>query len=203
MQVLERLRAGAHVSDERFDRLFPPEVRALSARHWTPVEVARRAVELLAPEAGSAVLDVGAGAGKLCIVGALLSPAEFVGVEQDSFLVEAARAAAGAARASRARFILGSAFDLDWAPFSGIYLFNPFGELLSGGEDGEPEGAGDLEPYRRQVAQAQERLLGMPPGTRVVVYHGFGGELSAGYTRRWSGRYGTGDLELWERRPPA
>lgn len=205
MRLLERLRAGAHVSDEQFDRLYPPGLRALSALHWTPVAVARRVVELLALEPGSTVLDVGAGAGKLCILGALLSPAAFVGVEQHDFLVEAARTAAGTAGAARARFVRASAFDLDWTPFSGFYLFNPFGELLSGGQESEPDGAGEraLERYRQQVTRAQERLLDMPAGTQVVIYHGFGGDLSAGYARRWSGLLGAGELELWERRPPA
>ena len=132
-RLLAELRAGADVSDERFDRLFPAELRQRSARHWTPAAVARRAVELLAPRPDWEILDIGSGAGKLCILGALLSPASFVGVEQELLLVGAAQSAARAAYATRARFVHGSAFDLDWTRFHGVYLFNPFGELLAAG----------------------------------------------------------------------
>src|SRR3954452_18195742 len=66
----DALRSGAAVPDAEFDRLFPDELRDRSYLHWTPVEVAVRAAELLAPSPrGIRVLDVGAGVGKLCLIG--------------------------------------------------------------------------------------------------------------------------------------
>lgn len=188
-RLVEKLRLGAAVPDPRFDQLYPEELRRLSAIHWTPIEVARQAVGLLPSEVEAEILDVGAGAGKLCILGALLSRSSFVGVEQREELVEAARAAARGLGAGRARFIQGSAFDLDWSQYQGLYLYNPFGELL----DPNPE------EYQRHVAEAVARLARMPAGTRVVVYHGLGAQMPAGYRRAFSGWAGTGRLEAWER----
>src|SRR5882724_9352746 len=69
--LITALRKRNAVDDAAFDQLYSEDVRRLSGVHWTPVSVALRAVELLAPEAGMRVLDVGAGAGKLCCLGAL------------------------------------------------------------------------------------------------------------------------------------
>jgi hypothetical protein len=89
---LAALHAGDSVSDEEFDRLLPTWARNVSGLHFTPVRVARRAAELLVARAGARVLDVGAGVGKLCIVGALTTQGSFVGVEQRGHLVAAGRA---------------------------------------------------------------------------------------------------------------
>src|SRR5713226_861432 len=65
------------VEDERFDLIYPPEIRDLSCRHWTPVAVARKAAEFLVNERETRVLDLGCGPGKFCIVGALTTEAHF------------------------------------------------------------------------------------------------------------------------------
>src|ERR1044071_2257780 len=79
--------------DAAFDALYPDDVRGRVPNHWTPVAVALQAAELLAPEDGMRVLDVGAGGGKLCCVGALATPSHttWCGIEQDPRLVEVAR----------------------------------------------------------------------------------------------------------------
>jgi predicted RNA methylase len=188
-RLVERLAVGAAVSDERFDRLFPPELRQLSARHWTPVNVARAAARLLAGAEGGAILDVGSGVGKLCILGALTSTATFLGIEEREELVTVARSAAQRIDARRARFLAGSAFDLDWSRFRGLYLYNPFGELLEQ----------DADAYRQQVGEATERLRRMPVGARVVLYHGLGADLPSGYRRTFSSGSGAEPLEAWVR----
>ena len=95
LKVAARLRAGEAVTDGEFDQVFVPDVEAISFRHWTPVWVARRAAELLVHAGATEILDVGAGPGKFCIVGALTTAARFAGVEQRGGLVEQARQAAG------------------------------------------------------------------------------------------------------------
>ena len=75
--------------DAAFDSIYPPSIRAISRRYWTPVDVARRAA-LLFREAGvRRVLDVGSGVGKFVLVAAAVAPeVTFVGVEQRARLVE-------------------------------------------------------------------------------------------------------------------
>ncbi len=77
-----------------FDHVYPDWVRSLSERHWTPVDVAERAAELLVTSAGVRVLDVGSGAGKFCIIGALTTEGKFCGIEQRAHLIDVAREAA-------------------------------------------------------------------------------------------------------------
>src|SRR5258708_7840111 len=96
---------GSLSSDGAFDAVYDDGIRALSEQHWTPVAVAERAARLLALAGARRILDVGAGAGKFCIVGALCTGAEFVGVERREGLVRVARRAASDLRASRATFV--------------------------------------------------------------------------------------------------
>jgi 2-polyprenyl-3-methyl-5-hydroxy-6-metoxy-1,4-benzoquinol methylase len=89
LKLLEYIHAP---EDNQFDLLYPPEIRALSRAHWTPVKVARRAASFLVREPGTRVLDIGCGPGKFCIVGALATPGRFTGVEQRKQLCELAQA---------------------------------------------------------------------------------------------------------------
>src|SRR4051812_19725128 len=86
--AVRRLASGGGVDDRDLDRIFPKDVLKLSRMHWTPVAVARRAAALLAPTAGSKLLDVGAGAGKFAFVAALAHAAVVTGVEQHPGLVQ-------------------------------------------------------------------------------------------------------------------
>ncbi|MBI3542695.1 MAG: hypothetical protein HY075_05405 [Deltaproteobacteria bacterium] len=53
--------------------------------------MARRAAELLTDGRAARVLDVGSGAGKFCLVGALSSKGRFVGIERQRRLVDLSR----------------------------------------------------------------------------------------------------------------
>src|SRR5687767_357801 len=114
-EVWARLSRGEPVSDSAFDHIYPEHVRAVSDVHWTPVDVARQAVALLAPKPGTRVLDVGSGAGKLCFIGAAVTGATFVGIEQRQWLVELTNELAARAEIPRTRFLHGNALAADWS----------------------------------------------------------------------------------------
>jgi predicted RNA methylase len=118
-------------SDDAFDRVYDEKIRAHSEQHWTPVGVAARAARLLTRWGARRILDVGAGAGKFCIVGALSTGAEFVGVERREGLVRVAREAATRLGASRAKFIHSNVDSFSFEGFDGVYLYNPFYEQTS------------------------------------------------------------------------
>ncbi|MBL9018950.1 MAG: class I SAM-dependent methyltransferase [Myxococcales bacterium] len=166
------------LSDRLFDRVFPFSQRLRSHVHWTPVEIAKRACSLLSGGASRRVLDVGAGVGKLCLVGALTTPCAWTGIESDERMVDAARRAAAALGVeSRVTFVHGDATAHDWSEFEAIYLFNPFAEILT---DSRLDPMMRRDVYVETVARAQSRLVETRPGTRVVTYHGFGGEMPTG-----------------------
>jgi SAM-dependent methyltransferase len=202
------LERRAPVADAVFDRLFAEELRGLSALHWTPVAVALRAAELLAPVAemcgssGLRILDVGAGVGKLCLIGALVHDCVWWGVEQDVALVAAANQAAWALGVSeRTRFVAGDATRMDWSELDALYFYNPFPMRSL---------PVDASPFAHH-ALAQEtlgRVAAQLARTRVVTFHGLGCALPAGYVRALRepvgpGGGGGGDdgdvLELWIR----
>lgn len=191
------------VSDHELDdALFPPAYGgAISTVHWTPLAVSLHAASLLAEGGSRRILDIGAGVGKFCILGALSTPAAFVGVEQRASLVEAARTAAARIGASRASFVHADALDVDFTEFDGFYLYNPFYEQIA--LDGiqidetiEPS----YERYRRYVAATTEKLREMRLGTRVVTYNGLGGDMPAEYQHVRVEHGFWRDLCLWIRR---
>jgi len=197
-RIADRLSSGIELADDEFDRLFPAELREASERHWTPVAVARRAARLLVTSERTRVLDIGAGIGKFCMVGALATRGTFVGVEQRGSLVEIARRAARRLGAERARFIHGGLEAIDWDAFDAFYLYNPFYEHLI--DFVVPPGeqvARSAITHAQHVTTTSVRLALARCGTRVVTYHGFGAPMPIGYRRLHLEAHGGDLLELW------
>lgn len=217
-QLAAELRDGGEVTDHAFDRLYPAPLRSMSRVHWTPLAVARRAVELLAPLAGERMLDVGAGVGKVCLVGALRSPATWTGLELRPALIRAAEQAARALGvADRTSFFATDMVTFDWAGYDGVYLYNPFGEYLMpaaapslrevGPLAGEYAHPARVARHRRLVAATEEKAWGLRPGARVVTFHGFGGVWPPCLDLVHREKISTDVLEVWVRgdaphRPP-
>lgn len=184
------------VSDVAFDALYPDELRPLSRDHWTPVAVALRAAEMLAPAANQRVLDVGSGVGKMCIVGALTFPASWYGIERDRSQMVAARQLARRMGISDSTFFLGGEFDsLEWGHFDGFYLFNPTDSALVDTAAAAPFVS--LAMAASAVRKIEQELARARPGTRVVTYHGFGGVMPPSFELDASETISGGKLQLW------
>jgi len=181
-RAIEDLRAGQRVSDRVFDELFPEPVRRVSARFWTPIPVARKAAKILADGHGP-VLDVGAGVGKFCILGALLTEGEFHGLEHRGELVSIANAVIAALGLSeRARVFQGTLDDVPWSKYSSFYFCNPFEENIFP-EERRYDDRVVLSKTRFQedTARVERELDAAPVGTRVVTFHGLGARVPATY----------------------
>jgi hypothetical protein len=188
------------IDDLTFDHLYPDEVRRLSHLHWTPVEVALLAAQWLAPEPAMRILDVGSGVGKMCCIGALASRARWHGIERDARRVAAALNSARALGVDETvRFTAGDMSSIDWAEFDSIYFFNPFETDLFGPDATDPGIA--FPRFAQNVLTAQRRLAELRGGTRVVTYHGFGGEMPDGFEVCSREFIGTDELVLWVKRP--
>jgi hypothetical protein len=169
----------------------------MSSSFWTPVSVAKRAAELLAYTNSLRILDVGSGIGKFCIVGAAVTGATFAGIEHRRYLVRTARATAERLGVESARFFHGTFETVDVAKFDGLYFFNPFGENLW--SEGHFDETVELSHDRfvADTERANTLLTRARIGTRVVTYHGFGGEMPSGYRRIVRERWYRDHLELW------
>ena len=193
--VTRQLRAGEIVSDESFDDVFPEAVRHVSEVHWTPVEVAFRAARLLAPTRSARLLDVGAGAGKFCLVAAAATGADVRGVERNPYLASVAREAAR--RMGVAIEVRDGSFESeDASTFDGIYLFNPFTESLCiPGAVAAFER--DARRARDDVKRAETFLRAARVGARVATFCGFGAPVPRRYVRVIREERGGGVLEIW------
>jgi len=198
--VPEDLRNGRPVRDNIFDLVYPEPVRRVSARFWTPVTVAAMAARWLESLGARAVLDVGSGAGKFCIVANLSAGCKVWGLEQREHLVETARQAASAYGA-RAQYLHGTIEGLDPAPYDAFYLFNPFGENLYHPAE-QLDGVPELSAlrYMNDLSIMEHWLDCAAPGTCFVTYHGFGGRIPSTYDLVRSQAKGCDHLRLWQKK---
>ncbi len=200
LSVLQGIAGKENISDRLFGDLLTVKSRRAARQHWTPIAVAKRAAELLTNGESCNVLDVGSGVGKFCIVGALTSKGNFLGVERRVALVREARELSHAFGIPRVKFVCQEMGTLDWSGFDAIYLYNPFQENID--QTAQIDESFELteEHYSDFVRTTQEKLAQTRLGTRVVTFHGFGGKFPAGYENTvrepWSGDF----LELWVKR---
>lgn len=193
-----RLRAGKKVSDKEFDAVYGERERAISFRHWTPVTVACQAARWLTGMGATRILDVGAGVGKFCLVGALTTAAHFSGVERRANLVEIARSAAARFGVERTTFAHANIVTFDSDPFDGFYIYNPFQEHLDFDPvpiDHDVELSRDL--FATYVASTTAKLIRAPVGTAVVTFNGLGGPIPSQYRRVRTDRLFDAELALW------
>lgn len=195
--IFRALKCGAQPSDREFDEVFSRGTSLLSSAHWTPVEVAVCAVDMLVTSRGTRVLDVGCGPGKFCLIGAATREVIFTGVDLRNHLLKEGRHIARKASLSNIEFIHGNMMDLDWSNYDAFYLYNPFLENLC--RPAMIDEAVSLKPeyFYRYVEAVQEKLMDLPMGTRVVTYHGFGGEMPYGYRMAANKEIGSDFLQCW------
>jgi SAM-dependent methyltransferase len=195
--IFRSLRSGAQPSDREFDVVFSEESRKLSSCHWTPVRVAVCAAEMLVTNPETKVLDVGCGSGKFCLIGAATQDANFAGVDQRHHLLLEGQDIAKSAGISNVEFIHGNMMDLDWSDYNAFYLYNPFLENICMPAIIDETVQLKPEYYYRYVEAVQQKLTALPLGTRVVTYHGFGGEMPCGYRMVANKIIGSDSLKCW------
>ena len=191
------MKCGAYPTDPEFDEVFSEPAKRLSELHWTPVDVAVCAAEMLVADRSTKVLDVGCGSGKFCLIGAATQAASFSGIDQRRHLLAEGQAIAGRVALPNVEFIHGNMEDLDWTGYDAFYLYNPFLENVC-----MPAMLDDTVPLRpeyyfRYVETVQQKLRRQPIGTRVVTYHGFGGEMPYGYRMIEKREIGSDFLQCW------
>ena len=183
------------IEDEKFDLIYPPQVRDLSPVFWTPVAVAAEAAKLLAPQSTTRVLDIGCGPGKFCLVAASLSEGRFTGVEQRGELVAAAQRAAAELRLSEVEFRHANITDVSFSEWDAFYLFNPFEENICEGYKIDSAVPLSIRLFKRYTIYVAEQFAGLPHGTRVVTYMGYGDEIPSCYDCEQT--FFRDDLKLW------
>lgn len=169
-------------SDEQFNRIFPHSIQYQSSRHWTPLEVVRKAANFLAVEKNTRILDIGSGPGKFCLGAAHFRPnAHFLGIEQRESLVQYADHAKQKLGLSNASFMHGNFTQLDFKDYHHFYFYNSFYENLAFADkiDNSIDYSGELyEYYAHYLFRQLER---MPGGTRLATFHSLEDEIPSDY----------------------
>lgn len=192
---------GVHPPDGGFDQYLPEELRALSSRHWTPLHAVARGIRWLERAGARSVVDIGSGAGKFCVAGALAGRMSFVGLEQRPRLVACARdLARQLAVDDRVQFIEGVFGETAVPVADAYYFFNPFGENIFGREDHVDEDVVlDRARYLHDLEKATAFLKALPAGTLVLTYHGFGGRMPGSFDEKQTDGRIPGLLRLFKK----
>jgi SAM-dependent methyltransferase len=200
-QFAHALQTNRCPSDRAFDRFLADPLRVLSPQYWSPLAVARRAAEWFDAARVRTVVDIGSGAGKFCVAGALFGRCDFVGLEERRFLVESARSLARLFDLTdRVQFVHGSLGDVPAPAAEAYYFYNPFGDYsFEVGPIAKRRPADVEERQARDVAAAEDLLHAAPAGTWVLTLNGFGGRLPKDYTLIRTDWELPGSLRLWRR----
>lgn len=185
-------------TDEDFGAFYPIKIRKLSATHWTPVAIARKAIGFLADSPGIKILDLGSGTGKFCLVAASHSQAIVTGVEQRENLVRLSKKMAENYRIDNVDFIHGDIKTIDFKEYDAFYFFNSFEENINLTDKLDAENTIDANLYQEYCQFLHDRFALAPKGTKVVTYCGQDKEIPESYVLVKS--QNKGKLKFWEKR---
>jgi predicted RNA methylase len=179
--IFNALRLKVPIHDSDFDRIYPERIKTLSALHWTPIDVALRASQFLAPKPNFRVLDIGSGAGKFCFVGATSTEAFYTGVEQRKSLVEISKRVCHFHCVENIEFVHSNIVDIDFRKYDSFYFFNSFYENLA--PWGTIDKRVDLNStlYHKYCRHIKQAFKALPSGTRIATYCGSEDVIPNGY----------------------
>lgn len=184
MSLLEKriVTEKCFTSDDQFNQLYPLSVQALARRHWTPLEVARKAANFLAAENNVTILDIGSGVGKFCLAAAYYKPnAFYYGVEQRKNLIVHAENARDILQVDNVSFVHGNFTQLGLKNFDHFYFYNSFYENLTGTNKIDDSIAYSGELYNYYNRYLYRQLADKPDGTRIATFHSLEDEMPKSY----------------------
>ncbi len=195
--VFELLRLSIDVTDEDFNTIYPQNIRVLSAKHWSPVAVAKAASEFLMDRPGARILDIGSGVGKFCMVGATHTKGHFTGVEQRPHLVELSEKISVLHGLRRVKYLHANVTEVDFGEYTGFYFYNSFYENTQPAHKIDDTVRLDVKLYDTYSIYMVEQLSKLPSGTRFAAYCTPPPVIPRSF-RLVDSLYG-GSLNLWEK----
>ncbi len=120
------LRLKLPVKDDEFDLIYPQYLRKMSEKHFTEVDVAIKAAELLVTESGQKILDIGSGVGKFCFVAGSSVDASFTGVDYREQFIDLCNTLAIKHDFKNVNFIHADIMNIDFKEYDHFYFFNSF-----------------------------------------------------------------------------
>jgi Methyltransferase domain len=194
---IDKMKSGIEISDAEFDQVFTKKIQKFATVHFTPIKVAKVAAAYLTEKKHQKILDIGAGAGKFCLVGAAVGDGLFVGVEQRRGLFLLSKRIAKRFQLENVQFLHKNIIDISLADYDGFYFYNAFFENVSQSESISDEFEMSIERYRKYSFYVRNQLDLMPIGTKLVTYFSFLKEIPASYEIQKEDF--EGNLKMWSK----
>jgi Methyltransferase domain len=196
--LFKKLRLNIKIKDSEFDVIYSNEMKKVSDIHFSPIEVSKIAARYLVDKKGVRILDIGAGAGKFCMIGSSSTEGIFTGVEQRVNLHNLAKSIAQKYNLINVVFINSNITDISFKDFDGFYLFNPFYENMNA--SGKMDDLVELkrELYDEYSLYVKNQLDSKPLGTKLVTYFSYMTEIPNSYQLQFSDF--EGKLKMWEKK---
>ncbi|MES2132318.1 MAG: class I SAM-dependent methyltransferase [Bacteroidota bacterium] len=169
--IIEYLKLNMPIKDKEFDMIYPTAIRKMSKRHFTEVDVAIKASQLLVKKPKYRVLDIGSGVGKFCFVASAYTDALFTGVDYRKHFIDLCRNLADRYRFQNVNFIYDNIMNIDFTKYDSFYFFNSFLEHTDRTAKLDDTIRLNLENYEKYFSFLKEQFSKMPDGTRIVTYH--------------------------------
>lgn len=169
-------------SDILFNSLYPDPIQLLAQKHWTPLDVAKKAADFLAVSHEVKILDIGSGSGKFCLTAAHYHPSfDFYGVEQRKDLVALCNDLKIKLDLKNVFFINENVANIDFKEYDHFYFYNSFYENIEGTQKIDNNVTYSEKLYDYYNLCLYKQLNKKPSGTRLVTFHSFGNEIPPGY----------------------
>jgi len=170
------------LKDDEFDKIYPSDIRLLSQRHFTPIEVAKKAAVWLNDfEEPRKILDVGCGVGKFCFVAGSLTQHNFTGVDYREKYIHLCKRINKNFGLKNINFLHQNILDVNFKDFNAFYFFNSFLEQID--ETAKLDQDYETSPllYNIYENHLRNQFLSMPAGTAIITYHALSTQIPQNY----------------------
>lgn len=152
--------------ENEFNHLLPVEYRNLDKLFWSDTQSISKACEWL--QNCTNIIDLGSGIGKFCMIGTQILSSNFFGIESKIGLYEIANNLLSNYLQAKVQFKNEDLFNIDLQPYDGIYIYNPFVELISTGQRIDDSIPLDEEKYNSLHENLEEKLTTCSKDTLIV-----------------------------------
>ncbi|SNR93886.1 class I SAM-dependent methyltransferase [Flavobacterium sp. ov086] len=196
--IFKSLKQNIDIEDDKFNELYPVRIKRLSKRHWTPVVIAKIAADYLVDKPNQKILDIGAGVGKFCLVGAATTKGIFYGVEQRASLTKLSKKIAEKHNINNVEFIHSNITEISFSDYDAFYFYNSFFENIDTSCPIDKKILPKNELFLTYSNYVRDQLNKTPKNTRLVTYWSTWEEIPESFDLKYTACDGL--LNFWKKR---
>lgn len=189
------------MTDAFWDSFLPQNFQTLSPFQWTPISVIERTWNFLSHDGVSSLVDLGSGVGKFCIYLSLLShhSIDILGLEDREELVNVSESLKKHWEVTKVQFKKENFLNQFPKGHSHYYCFNPLYETMKGTHSIDSNKIKSATQFLKDLQILKQNLLLMKPKSKLITFHGFGGNFLPGFRIILKEEISGGEYLIWER----